>query len=66
MDKICFVEYWILWNNRVQALMLKGLPCVHLNITNVYAPNNPLKITILWEQLKEKLPCNNKWIICGD
>jgi hypothetical protein len=20
----------------------------------------------LWEQLKEKIPCNNKWIICGD
>jgi len=20
----------------------------------------------LWEQLKEKLPCKNKWIICGD
>lgn len=31
-----------------------------------YALNNPLKRTISWEQLKKKLPCNNKWIICGD
>jgi hypothetical protein len=34
MDKICFVEYWILWNNKVQVFMLKGLPCVNVNITN--------------------------------
>ncbi|KAG0628129.1 hypothetical protein M758_1G003200, partial [Ceratodon purpureus] len=53
-------------DNRVQWVILSGLPGGDLGIANVYAHNTPQERCHLWEAMTRDLPAQCRWLLLGD
>ncbi len=60
------VESGTLMENRVQWIILKGLPRGDLVVANIYAPNNAREWCFLWAEMVQKLPNGYKWNFAND
>ncbi|KAG0504512.1 hypothetical protein KC19_N025700, partial [Ceratodon purpureus] len=52
--------------NRVQWLILSGLPGGDLGIANIYAHNTSPERCTLWETMARDLPTHCRWLLLGD
>jgi hypothetical protein len=59
-------ENGTLMKNKVQWVILKGLPSGDLGVTNIYAPNTPKEQCFLWAEMIQKLPKGRRWILAID
>ena len=50
-------SYGILYQNRVQWIILKGLQGGDLGIVNIYASNSSTERCEMWETIEQELPC---------